>query len=433
MRGLSFTDLMHEGWDGWEGTAPVGSFPRGRSSFGVDDTSGNVWELVSDWYRPYTGGDLRNPLGPSRGTLRVLRGGSWRESETINVSSTQREGISPLERASDVGFRCARGVDARIASVGALATGDATTLGPQDRNPFVELQPARGRLVMGLPRDAPETWLGWPYSDDHAQQLVAPMEPFRLHAHEVTWGELRGWNGQTAAQHDQPGLDADLPVTGVSWEEARAYCRALDCPGVGCDLPTEAQWEYAARGPELRPLPWGTSGSPLDAHVYQGRNAQPYAVTEETADSTPHDPAIRDLLGNVREWTLDPFREPPGEPTPDTAGGRRWYVLRGLPLMGGEPTTQGDAIAYRVSGCAGNCPPSPLQAETGFRCASPPLPLEPAPVAEPVSAGTPRAAAAHNFGCAMISGAPAHASVWWLTALAFTRASAKRRRWRNAL
>jgi hypothetical protein len=296
---------------------------------------------------------------------------------------------------------------------GALPTASASTPEPRDPNPFIDVVPPVGRLVM-------------------SRQMLAPTEAYRLQAHEVTWGELHAWDGFRPEERQmRAGETDDMPATGLSWERARAYCTALDCPAPGCDLPTEAQWEYAARGPELRPLPWGTSGSARDAHVYRGRGALPSAVTVETADVTPGEPSIRDLLGNVREWMLDPWREASGAVMLDEANKRSWYVLRGLPLAQRTATFPSTPITFRAAGCAWTCD-NALGEETGFRCASPSL-LAPAPgveVAEPAPAALPTTTPADASGCAVSAGSPMLEGAWWgLLVLGLVVARSARRSW----
>lgn len=90
-------------------TAPIGSFPRGASPFGAQDMAGNVWEWVSDWfsdgtYRVSQGND---PTGPPTGRQRVLRGGSWNDTD-FNLRSASRLRFLPGFRVNNVGFRCAQ-------------------------------------------------------------------------------------------------------------------------------------------------------------------------------------------------------------------------------------------------------------------------------------------------------------------------------------
>ncbi len=101
--------------DGWETTAPVGSYPSGASPFGLMDLAGNVTEWVVDRSGPYPRAAVRNPRGPSRGDYRVLRGGSWSATLEhhptgllpLRVRATYRSGAVEGSRRSQVGFRCA--------------------------------------------------------------------------------------------------------------------------------------------------------------------------------------------------------------------------------------------------------------------------------------------------------------------------------------
>jgi formylglycine-generating enzyme required for sulfatase activity len=98
---------MYPADDGFATTAPVGSFPKGASPFGVQDVVGNVWEWVGDWYAPYQGGAQENPTGPEQGKDRVMRGGSWNGSDPAWVRPTFRFRSTPSLRSHGIGFRCA--------------------------------------------------------------------------------------------------------------------------------------------------------------------------------------------------------------------------------------------------------------------------------------------------------------------------------------
>lgn len=94
-------------YDGCKGnTTKVGSYPEGVSYYGVMDMVGNVWEWVNDWYSPlYDPNQLYNPLGPSSGKQKVVRGGAWSDSSR-SLSSYVRLPLAPTASFYTTGFRC---------------------------------------------------------------------------------------------------------------------------------------------------------------------------------------------------------------------------------------------------------------------------------------------------------------------------------------
>ncbi len=89
-------------------TWAVGSKPGGMSWIGAYDLSGNLWELVADWYSPYTSEKVVNPIGPETGMSRVLRGGAW-NFDASGARAARRFGIYLYAGGGrdDYGFRCA--------------------------------------------------------------------------------------------------------------------------------------------------------------------------------------------------------------------------------------------------------------------------------------------------------------------------------------
>lgn len=94
--------------DGFDATAPVGSFKRDVSPFGVADGTGNVMEWVADWYgeEAYHDPTDRNPKGPDHGVYRVMRGGGY-TSQGSDVRITSRSKMVSDFRDETIGFRCA--------------------------------------------------------------------------------------------------------------------------------------------------------------------------------------------------------------------------------------------------------------------------------------------------------------------------------------
>jgi formylglycine-generating enzyme required for sulfatase activity len=95
--------------DGFQLSAPVGSYPMGASPYGVLDLVGNVWEWVSDWVdEAYYGvSPSANPGGPASGEYRIVRGGSWHDPEDGNRAA-YRGWATPEDTDITLGFRCGR-------------------------------------------------------------------------------------------------------------------------------------------------------------------------------------------------------------------------------------------------------------------------------------------------------------------------------------
>ena len=117
------------------------------------------------------------------------------------------------------------------------------------------------------------------------------VSPFYLQQHEVTSAEYRRFD-----PNHNPGAPDDHPVTNVSWYDAMAYAAWL-----GGSLPTEAQWELAARGQAGRAYPWGEEAPTRDRANYNRVGTTP--IGEFADGATPE--GVYDLAGNVWEWCRD--------------------------------------------------------------------------------------------------------------------------------
>jgi serine/threonine-protein kinase len=88
-------------------TIEVGSFPDGASPYGALDMVGNVWEWVADYYAAYPSSSESNPIGPSEGFYRMVRGGGW-NIDVPGMYTFSRLAYPPYYTEGNLGFRCAR-------------------------------------------------------------------------------------------------------------------------------------------------------------------------------------------------------------------------------------------------------------------------------------------------------------------------------------
>ncbi len=152
-------------------------------------------------------------------------------------------------------------------------------------------------------------------------ELRDPAEAKRRAPHEIRGGEgllcIRSEEGWRPAPHlieggastrfpESDGHFWDVPVMFVNWYDARAYCRWRAVrDGVALRLPTEVEWEKAARGADGRFYPWGDRFDPTFCHMKDSRPyfAQPEPLGGFAFDESPY--GVRSMAGAVREWCAD--------------------------------------------------------------------------------------------------------------------------------
>ncbi len=303
-------------------TSPVASFAA--NGFGLYDVTGNVFEWCSDWYAAdsYAGG-VTDPRGAVSGTERILRGGGWNNAAN-RARACDRHKRAASDRVSNVGFRPARG-----------------RLG----HDLVEIPD--GSFIMG--RTSGD-------SDSNAPPVTVTVSGFYLQRTETTkalWDEVRTWAASNGYS-DLPaggGKASDHPVHSVNWFSVVKWCNArsemegrtpcytvggavmrsgtavpeVDWTANGYRLPTEAEWEKAARGGVSgKRFPWGdtishdeanylanssthgydTSGYSIDTyHPAYANGGTPYTSPVGSFDANGF--GLLDASGNVFEWCWD--------------------------------------------------------------------------------------------------------------------------------
>jgi serine/threonine protein kinase len=191
----------------------------------------------------------------------------------------------------------------------------------------------------------------------HVVQLAA----FGIERNEVTVGEFDAFAQATGASRAWQGAmpDSQLPVTRVLWGDANGYCAWKHKDGGR--LPTEEEWEAAARGPSGREFPWGGIFDAATTNTVGGARNALARVGSFPRGATPE--GVHDLIGNVWEWTSSPLVSYPGGPAlPDTM--RQFRVVRG----GAHNTLDVYAVAWHRGYGRPATRPDELT-YTGFRCA----------------------------------------------------------------
>lgn len=209
-------------------------------------------------------------------------------------------------------------------------------------------------------------------SEDGAQDerpvVQIPVAGFHIAVHPVTNAQYAEfvragagkppahWKGETVPE----GL-ADHPVVNVSWHDAVAYCAwRSEESGRLHRLPTEAEWEKAARGSDGRTWPWGNEFDANKCNTLEGGRGSTSAVTQFPEGQSPY--GCLDMAGNVWEWTSSlskpyPYRADDGREDPSAEGRRR--------LRGGAWSTGAD---YARSASRYDFSPAYADLYVGFRC-----------------------------------------------------------------
>lgn len=143
--------------------------------------------------------------------------------------------------------------------------------------------------------------------EDGVDPNSAPMHPVQLDAYyidiyEITLGQYMRFQNERKPSPTKPSNIGDPdthPAVGLTWRDAMWYCEWS-----GKQLPTESEWEYAARGPESFTYPWG------NGRVVWQRSRTPEQIDpvgEFRADYSPF--GVFDMAGNAREWCADFYSE----------------------------------------------------------------------------------------------------------------------------
>ena len=322
-------------------THPVGM--KQANELGLYDMSGNVSEwCLDDWQ------DRSDKLtaemtrdGDKSTSARSVRGGAWNYTARF-CRSAYRRFVGPNVRSDSLGFRVA------LVPAGGYGPGDGT-----DRKNTVaqEQPPEQEEKSIDLPNgaklelvkvEAGTFTMGantGGYRPDDAERQVTLTQDFYLARTEVTQAQWEAVTGTNSSYY----RGGNLPVEMVSWNEAMEFCEKLNSAdkapnGWKFTLPTETQWEYAARGGnKSRDYQYsGSNNVGVVAWYAQNSREKTHPVGLKKANEL----GLCDMSGNVYEWCLDDWQPKIGKVTAefarDNERGGSDRVLRGGNWSTGE-------------------------------------------------------------------------------------------------
>ncbi len=169
-------------------------------------------------------------------------------------------------------------------------------------------------------------------ADEGPRHRVMLSRGFHLGVHEVTQAQWTAVMGRNPAVFRHGPEAPRRPVESVSWDDCQAFIARLAALGVGrFRLPTEAEWEHAARAGSVGRFPWGDDPGGTTTHRHAWANSRSLAVTHPVGGKPPNAWGFHDLHGNVWEWCADwygPYAaEDQTDPTGPATGRER--VFRG--------------------------------------------------------------------------------------------------------
>ena len=350
--GITHNQANYEGIEGEDQwgfqTAPVGKFEANR--YGLYDMAGNVWEWCA------------NPTDPD--DYRPIRGGSW-HNDTFDLRTAYRTHYPPSFRSLHFGFRCLARYKDHQSQEPALPSsentdGSITSQLGEDHKPAMVMIPA-GTFEMGDNKDDP---LGWLEKSRPIHTVMVNV--FYMDQTEVTVGQFRRFVEAadyqfTRWQEVSKYAPTDrYPMVYVSWYDATAYAE-----WAGKRLPTEAEWEHAARGGLIsKRYPWGDEITSDRANSKGVKGQDQWRKTAPVGQFKANGYGLSDMAGNVWEWCSDWYGEdyyansPVENPTGSSTG--LYRILRGGSWLYDVNALR---VAYRNLDF-----PQTANAYTGFRC-----------------------------------------------------------------
>jgi len=280
---------------------------KAQNELGLFDMSGNVDEWCGDWYVAYTSSAQVDPIGPYSGSNRIKRGGSWKYSDAA-CRVSMRNYDSPSTCANNLGMRL----------VIAPKASETFTINLSDGNSisFKMINVRGGTFDMGC---------------DNGYLSVTPIHQVTLSSYSIGEMEVTGqlWEAVMNGIY-YTGTIYQRPVSDVTWNECQQFIVKLNqLTGKIFRLPTEAEWEYAARGGVRTHYYYYSGSQDLDNVAWHRDNVGDDWTPRLGGLKAPNELGIYDMSGNVQEWCNDWYSaytaEAQTNPTGSATGTNRVY------------------------------------------------------------------------------------------------------------
>ena len=309
--------------------------------------SGNVSEWCNDWYGSYSSGAQTDPTGPSSGgSSRVLRGGSL-YSTTTSCRVADRSFCSVPARCNFQGMRLVLGEPLPEPEPEPEPELEETKTVTANGVTFKMKLVEAGTFTMGATSEQTGA-----YSDESPAHQVTLTKDYYMGETEVTqalWYAVMGQKStadgvQWSSEH---GLGDNYPAYNISWYDCQEFITKLNqLTGLTFRLPTEAEWEYAARGGNKATTQTLYSGSNTIGDVaWYGGNSS--SSTQIVAGKKANVLGLYDMSGNLLEWCNDWYGSYSSGAQTDPTGpsGGSYRVLRGGSWYGSGAECR---VAYRI-------------------------------------------------------------------------------------
>ncbi len=197
--------------------------------------------------------------------------------------------------------------------------------------------------------------MGGPAQEEQPQHTVRLERAFAITLFEISVADFTQF---CTATHNpcpsQPWNDPSLPVVNVSWAAANAYTQWLSkSSGASYRLPSEAEWEYAARAGTTTPYPFGSKILPTHAR-YSFKNLVTTPLPTNDRSVNRNDFKLYHMLGNVREWVQDAwqasFKNASADGRPQASGDGRRVARGGSYADGGMALRSAARVPLETSG-----------------------------------------------------------------------------------